>query len=759
MDRNPPFQMLALTVVIMLLTIPNASGFNFGLADYVITIEQPRRVALADINKDGRLDIVATHNNVFDGAVFNSRLSVLLASADGSGFDAPLTQPIPSVNEGNFVVFDADADGQLDVMVESLGSSVVRLLRGLGNGEFAVAIEFATEDRAQWLLANDFNADGRPDLAYSGVFGLLGLLLNDGQGGFDDWQALDPIGFVGGPMASGDLNADGRQDLVVTSAGGGNVAVLLGSADGIPSNPQFLSIDAASLDGVAVGDVDGDGLPDMVFSGTGTTTATLRPEDQGLWTILNQGAGSFAEPVFDEMFEASDIRLADLNGDGHLDVAGAVLSDSSVAVKLNDGAGGWQRRRDWNTTFLPTDLAIGDFDGDGRPDLVTPSSVAQPEGDFTLLRNLGNGEFAAREDYRLPGTSNALSLADLSGDGVPDLLTGLIRSGPNFLSIARGDGARGFAPADLLAPLGSFGAYRPVDHALADFNDDGHFDVVLAMDGPPNAALVALNDGSGQFDVASDVLLMTTGRPHGVAIGDFNNDGLIDVAVPNSSIGNVDLSIFFNLGNNNWGSEQRYATQGVPIFPVVGDLDGDGWLDVVVGNQSSDVLSIFRNNQGLFTLETMAPGGRAWHLQLIDFNDDNAVDLLFGLEGMPENGNSSAAIMLNDGSGNLGTPLIQSSPNTLAVRAGDLDGDDLLDLVGIGSRGIFTTYRGQGNASFEPAISRRGASGNGGGDVRIIDLDGDGKLEVITGDGHSVAVYVLDAFITDLIFRDGFEAE
>lgn len=752
-------QAFALALIHILMFMSTASGFNFGLADYVSTIEQPRRVALADMNGDGRLDIVATHNNVFDGAVFNSRVSVLLANTDGSDFDAPLTQSIPSVNEGNFVVIDVDGDAQLDVVVESLNSSVVRLLRGQGNGQFDVAVEFAIEDRAQWLLADDFNGDGLPDLVYSGVFGLLGLLLNDGQGGFDDWQALDPIGFVGGPMASDDLNADGRPDLVVTSAGGGNVAVLLGSVDGIPSNPQFLAIDAASLDGVAIGDVDGDGLSDMVFSGTGTTTDTLRPEDQGLWTILNQGAGSFAAPVFDEMFEASDIQLADLNGDGHLDVAGAVVSDSSVAVKLNDGAGGWQRRRDWNTSFLPTDLAIGDINGDGRLDMVTPSSVAQAQSDITLLRNLGVGEFAAREDYRLPGTGANLALADLTGDGVTDLLSGLIRSGPNFLSITRGDGTRGFDPAELLVQLGSFGAYRPVDETLADFNADGHRDIVIALDGPPNAALVALNDGIGQFDVASDVLLMTTGRPHGVAVGDFNNDGLPDVAVPNSSIGNIDLSVFFNLGNNNWGNEQRYATQGVPIYPVVGDLDGDGWLDVVVGNQTSDVLSIFRNNQGQFTLETMAPGGRAWHLQLIDFNNDNALDLLFGLEGAPQSGDSSAAIMLNDGSGNLGTPQIQSNPNTLAVRAGDLDGDGLIDLVGIGSRGIFSSYRGLGNADFEPAISRRGASGSGAGDMRIIDLDGDGTPEVVSRSGHSLSVYVQDAFVADLIFSDGFEAE
>ena len=757
MHGNKPFQMLALTLTLMLLAIPAASGFNFGLADYVSTIEQPRRVALADINGDGRLDIVATHNNLFDGPEFNSRLSVMLAAAEGNDFEAPLAQTIPSVNEGNFVVIDADSDGQLDVVVESLGSSVVRLLRGQGNGQFDAAIEFAIEDRAQWLLSDDFNADGLPDLVYSGVFGLLGLLLNDGQGGFTDWQALDSVGFVGGPMASGDLNADGRPDLVVISSSGGDVAVLRSGADGIPANPQFLAVAAASLDGVAIGDVDGDGLVDMVFSGTGTTSDTLRPEDQGLWTIRNLGAGAFAEPVFDEMFEARDIQLADLDGDGWLDVAGTVVDDSSVAVKLNDGEGGWQRRRDWNTTRFPTDLAIGDFDGDGRPDLVTPASAAQSQGDFALLRNLGNGEFAAREDYRLPGTSDSFSLADLSSDGVADLLTGLIRSGPNFLSSARGDGSRGFAPAELLAPLGSFGAYRPLDDALADFNADGHLDVVLAMDGPPNAALVALNDGTGQFDVASDVLLMTTGRPHGVAVGDFNNDGLVDIAVPNSSIGNIDLSIFFNLGNGNWGSEQRYATQGVPIYPVVGDLDGDGWLDVVVGNQTSNIITIFRNNQGQFTLETMAPGGRAWHLQLIDFNDDKVPDLLFGLEGVPESGSSSAAIMLNDGNGNLDTLLIQPGPNTLAVRAGDLDGDGLLDLVGIGSRGIFTTYRGLGNASFEPAVTRRGASNDGGGDVRIIDLDEDGKPEVLSRRGHSLSVYVQDAFVADLIFRNGFE--
>ena len=756
MHWNKPYPLVALTFTCTLSIVPTTNAFNFGLADHVATIDQPRRVALADMNDDGLLDIVAIHNNVFDGGQFNSRLSVMLATTGGDSFEPPTAQPVPSINEGNFVVIDADADGQLDVVVDSQGSSVLRLYRGQGNGQFDTAIEFATEDRAQWLLSNDFNADGRPDLVYSGAFGLLGLLLNDGQGGFMDWQSLDSVGFIGGPMASGDLNADGRPDLVVASNSSGSVAVLLADQDGFPANPQFLSIAADSLDGVTIGDVDNDGLVDLVFSGTGATSEAQRPEDQGLWTIRNLGAGQFADPTVDEMFEARDIHLVDLDDDGWLDVAGVVVDDSAVAVKLNDGQGNWQRRRDWNTTRFPTDLALGDINGDNRIDLVTPASADQPESDFALLLNLGHGEFAARQDYRLPGTSASLAVTGLCADDAPDLLTGLTRSGPNFLARVSGDGERGFLPAELLAPLGSFGAYRSIDEALADFNGDGHPDVVLALDGAPNAALVALNDGTGEFDVASDVLLMTTGRPKGVAVGDFNNDDRVDVAVPNSSIGNVDVSIFFNLGNNNWSAEQRNATQGVPIYPVVGDLDGDGWLDIVVGNQTSDIVSIFRNDQGQFTLETVAPGGRAWHLQLIDFNDDNAPDLLFGLEGQPANG-SSAAIMLNDGHGNLGNPSIQSSPNTLAVRAGDLDGDGSLDLVGIGSHGIFTTYRGLGNASFEAPLSRPGASDDGLGDLRVVDLDQDGRPEVLSQRGHSLSVYVQDAFDIDLLLLDGFE--
>lgn len=732
---------------------------EFKLTDYVETLPQPRRVQLHDMNGDGLLDIVATHSNIFETVGEENRLTVMLATGDGSTFDAPVATPIPMTNEGNFVVIDVDDDGILDVVTSSGKQPVLLHFRGLGNGQFEDAAVITLDEAAHWLVADDTNGDGLPDVVISGVFGFVRLLLNDGEGGFEPPASTASVGFSGGPMVTGDLDGDGSPDLALADTAGGTVALLFNDGEGMLSSSQFISVEAQSLDGVAVGDVDGDGMADIVVSGTGVTEPGLWPQQQGLWTLINTGSGQFAEPVVDEMFNVRDIVLADLDGDGHLDVAGHVIG-SNVAIRLNDGEGGWHPRRNWNTTWTPTDLAVGDLNGDGRPDLVTPASGQQDVGDFALIFNLGGGEFAAREDYHLPGVTSELAIEDLDGDGVLDVVAGLEQAGPNALAFLPGDGDKGVVlPPVLSDELGSFGSINPGAPALADFNGDGDPDIVVAIDGTPNGAFVADGDGSGQFDVANMIELSTTGRASGAVVADFNRSGRMDVAVTNSSIGNSSLSLFSNFGGGSWGSEQRFDTQGAPFFPVVGDLDGDGWPDVVAGNQTTTVLSIFRNNQqGEFEVETLDVGGNLWHLQLIDFNDDGAPDLLFSLVQSENNALlARAAIMLNDGDGNFGEPLIQESGSTLAVRAGDLDGDGMLDLVGIGGPGLFTFYRGLGNADFELPVSRRGADSSGGGDLRIVDLDGNGEPEVVSLSGFTLAVYVQGQFDLEVIFSDGFE--
>ncbi|NBB91975.1 MAG: hypothetical protein GVY32_02260 [Gammaproteobacteria bacterium] len=746
---------MALTIVIS----KPVWAIEFELADSIETIEAPRKLALADMNGDGLLDIVAQHDNLWPGSPFENRLTVMLATGDGSSFLPPVATSTPMLKDGNLVVFDADEDGNLDVVTASFSNNELLLFAGDGSGGFDAAETIPLSDDAVWLSSADFDGDGHQDIVYSGNFGVLGLLPGDGKGGFGPAVALGPVGFIGGPTAIGDLDGDGLPDLAMSSESGGSLAVLINDGTGIPANPQILSVDAANLSGVAIGDVDGDGLADIVVSGTGSNTIELRPQQQGLWTLINQGSASFAAPVVDEMFDARDIELADFDGDGFPDVAGHVVESNAVAVKLNDGQGGWQRRRDWNTTRFPTDLAIGDLDGDGLPDIVAPASAQQPVGDIALLLNEGGGAFAAREDYRMPGESRFMVIEEIDGDTIADIVAGLVQIGPNALGTLPGEGGTGFLPAVLSDPLGSFGSYRPGPIAAAHFDTDGHLDVVTALDGSPNAAMVIPGTAGGAFDVDSHVLLATTGRPQGVAVGDFNNDGRTDVAVPNSSIGNIDLSVFFNLGGGNWGDEERYATQGVPIYPVVGDLDGDGWLDVVVGNQVGNELSIFRNDEGQFILETVDLGGRQWHLQLIDFNDDGALDLLLGLEQNGAGGPSEAraAILLNDGDGNFSAPLLQSSTDTLAVRAGDLDGDGHLDLVGIGGRSLFTIYPGLGNAQFEAPTTWRGAAGDGSGALRIVDLDHDGTPEVLSIRSYSVSVYTQEGVIIDGLFSDRFE--
>jgi hypothetical protein len=261
---------------------------------------------------------------------------------------------------------------------------------------------------------------------------------------------------------------------------------------------------------VAIGDLNGDGLPDLVATNHDPSTLSV---------LLGNGAGSFASKV--DYFTGSTpwtIAIGDFNRDGRPDLAVGDVGSANVSVLLGTGGGVFAARTDYPTGTYPYKVAVGDLNGDGLLDLVTANG-----GSNTVSVLLGNGAggFAPKTDF--PTGTNPISVAigDLNGDGKPDLAVADNGYPPFGVSLLLGNGLGGFAPKIDL----SVGAY-PYDIAIGDVNGDGRNDLVVA-NSYYAAASVLLGNGAGGF--AGYVDYPTVSGPTAVVLADFNGDGRLDI--------------------------------------------------------------------------------------------------------------------------------------------------------------------------------------------------------------------------------------
>jgi hypothetical protein len=211
----------------------------------------------------------------------------------------------------------------------------------------------------------------------------------------------------------GDLNGDGKPDLTTTSFGGNSVSVLINRGDGSFAAKVDYATGSGPLS-VAIGDLNGDGKPDLATANEEGTTN----EEGSVSVLLNRGDGSFhAKRDYVTGFDAQSVAIGDLSGDGSPDLATANYITHTVSVLLNRGNGSFRPRRDYQTGDTPDSVAIGDLNGDGKPDLAATKGTNA----VSVLLNGGGGNFQPKLDYR--AGAGPVAMGDLNGDGKPDLVT------------------------------------------------------------------------------------------------------------------------------------------------------------------------------------------------------------------------------------------------------------------------------------------------------------------------------------------------
>jgi hypothetical protein len=324
-------------------------------------------------------------------------------------------------NPQSVAIGDLNGDGKPDLATANSDANSLSVLAGRGEGRFQAKLDYATGSLPSSVAIGDLNGDGKLDLVTAnrereGVgANTVAVLLNTGASGFQA-KLEYPTGIGPESIAIGDLNSDGKPDLATANPEGSSVSVLLNRGDG--SFQTKVDYWAGRIPrSVAIGDLNGDGKPDLAAANLGLFSGTVG-------VLLNRGDGTFqASLEYVTPSRPLSVAIGDLNGDAKPDLATANGGADTVSVLTNSGDGSFPAARDYPTGHDAVSVAIADLNGDRRPDLATANLGADAAGSVSVLANQGDGSFQAKRDYATEGDTRSIAVGDLNGDRRPDLAT------------------------------------------------------------------------------------------------------------------------------------------------------------------------------------------------------------------------------------------------------------------------------------------------------------------------------------------------
>jgi FG-GAP-like repeat/Cep192 domain 4 len=618
--------------------------------------------------------------------VQNSSSGSTMTSAPGTAtFATSLTSPAtlpgflfrPTLPAGfiptSVATGDFNSDGRLDWVVANGGDNNLWLYLGNGDGtsQFPTIIQLGGSPIE--AVAADLRGNGTLDLIVAEPdSSSVSVLMGDGHGGFSS-EARLPLPAPPFSLAVQDFNGDGHLDIVAGMEGTqqtGALAYLQGNGDGtfgspITSEGPPLGVYATIVE-LAAADLNGDKLPDVVAYDIGSLPGT--------WIYLNQGDGTFGLPQPGPTpnapgLVATNFALADLNRDGCTDIV--VLDTWDLAERYFGNCDGtFQMSTSAFKAFGVGDIGYGiglaDVNGDGNLDIVSSGIFLTDELLYgwqsghlmSVLPGDGQGNFGPPTIYRGEPGMYSLAIADLKGDGFPDIITA--NQDTDSVSVYANDGKGGFGP-----PQGGYIGYyvngvstgvvnAPLTLPIAkDVNGDGKPDLSLLEGTSPGDSCgtcdnlgALLNQGNGIFGqvIHSDLAGTISYNIGDFALNNFRNAGLPDLTLIGSqySMGTPLLLFAPNNGNGIFGAATSSSSPGADGLLGVGDFNGDGKLDSVAvhsvpgsaANSNSSELTVFLGDgaggftpgyQTRFNVNSSLYPGRTF---VGDFNGDGKPDVL-----------------------------------------------------------------------------------------------------------------------------------
>lgn len=693
--------------------LSNGDGTFATAVNYPISLNGLASGVLTDINGDGNLDVL-----VFDN-LNPANVIELLGSSTGTFQAAVTLAPLGTVAPENMFFADFNGDGKLDFAGDIDG--LIQVTLGTGAGTFGLPVALTTpggDFKGCELLAGDLTGDGKPEIVSLNCnSNTLTVYVNNGDGTFQAGISYDNNGDQNQyPYSAtiGDMNGDGKNDIVVANEGTADISVLLGDGTGaLKVEPLSYDVGGFAWEQPLVADFNGDGLIDVVESDDEYNLVYL----QGYGDGSMRAAPSYELPnSFSGYGETYSVATGDFNGDGIPDVVvGQAYNYGStgVTVYLAKGDGSFYPGVSYGASDDLGYVAVADFNGDGKLDIAATDSQG---GVVQIFLGNGDGTFSIGGAYPTdtgegPYPQNVVT-GDFNQDGVIDLAIANEDTSSVGVLLGKGDGT--FAPA-VSYTVGE--GYYPNSITAADLNGDGFVDlgVTASVDGPPVAVVILLanNDKSGTFQAAT--YFNVDGIPDYVAFGDLNKDGKADLAVTLYQGINYPGTVEIALGNGDgtFGAGVDYASSwfgagfsnSQPANIQMIDWNGDGNLDMVYVNSEIGTLAIMLGNgDGTVSGPVEFPVTEyAWGMALADVNNDGAVDVLVGND---ESGGFS--VLLNGaGSGTAPNFTMGTGTPSATVTAGS-PATYVLNLAGLnGYNGTITFTCGElpaeATCSFTPA--------------------------------------------------------
>ncbi|PYJ97759.1 MAG: VCBS repeat-containing protein [Verrucomicrobia bacterium] len=509
-------------------------------------------------------------------------------------------------------------------------------------------------------------------------------------------------------VAVGDFNGDGASDLAVADFDSDQVSVLLSKGDGTFQPAANYAVGMAPVS-VAVADFNGDGKPDLVAANDDVWDVSSLTYTNGISVLLGKGDGSFQPAIsFGAGTSPGSVAAGDFNSDGKPDLVVANLDSHNVSMLLGNGDGTFRAAVNYGAGMDPVSVAVGDFNGDGKLDLAVANYPSWDNGKpgFTngavsVLLGKGDGSFRAAVNYSVGISPVSIAVSDFNGDGKPDLAVANFISGDVSVLLGKGDGT-------FQAAVNYVAGIYPVSVAVGDFNDDGRPDLVVANEESDNVS-VLLAKGDGIFQAA--VNYCAGAGPRSVAVGDFNKDGKTDLIVANWFSHHV--SMLLGKGDGTFQSAVNYTAGSSPVSVSVADFNGDGKPDLAVANDG------------------WAP----------DYSESGISVLLGDGDAVVERRYGSVSVLLGKGDATFQTAVnYRVSGSPVSIAAADFDGDGKPDLAvanqnstNSSGSGNVSVLLGRGDGTFQTSVNY--GVGTNPVSIAAADFNGDGKPDLVVANG------------------------
>lgn len=758
------------------------------------------RLLIADINGDGKPDLLVPRAER-NGAKIWVLLNTSTPGTREISFATPIAFAVDDLPE-HVTVAEINGDGKPDLVLmngtddpsgdgedgvdesaEPTGNAGSVLLNitepGSSSPQFMETQRLAAEINPAYLVAADVTADGKADLLITDDGGKVWTLINTTQTGSDAPTFAAPQGVAAQGsiiMAeTAELNGDGKPDLVLTQAGGRNLAQLNATTRG-SKVPQFLIPTAIGSPIDALADIDGDGKSDLIVRDSVGRIIGVRLN----MTAPGASVSSFSAALPFSTPANAFVGATDVNGDGRTDLIVADNTGNTISVLLNlsvpkAAVPTFAAPRSFATTGEWQQAVISvDVNADSKPDIIVARGGSHAVSVWLNTTPHGDviPDFSVQHDFAAGNAPDSVAAADMNGDHKPDLIVGDGAAISVLLNTTEANaGVPSFASRHILSADNTGFIFSSV--AAADMNGDGKPDLIAtAMSALGYEIVVALNrtaDGAASPSFAAPQRMSAERIPVSVAAADINGDGKPDLIVTSVLPGHKEdpyvLTALINTTSRNattatFAQGKRFPV-GYRLYPVaILDVNGDGRPDLVVTSQLSGTISILLNatahaaNEANFTVaQPFHAGAQPACVASADIDGDGKLDLV-----VADSDGASASVLMNATARNASRPdsstarLFDAGNEPVSVASADINGDGKPDVIVANRESatfsvlLNTTAKRSATFPTAPPLAARERSfplRSAPMAVSATDINSDGRLDLITASGENNTLSIL----------------